>query len=619
MSPAPMLDELHAAAEQASDRSVAESFIRQAERTPDAAALMVADRIVTYRELHERSDRLAESLQSLGAKPDTLVGIAMQRSEELIVGLLAILKSGAAYVPLDPQYPLERLSWIVEDSGMPVLLTTSQTRERIAPACGASKMIIVDDPSLPDSDAWKLRASSTGSDLAYVIYTSGSTGKPKGVMVENRNVVNFFAAMDQAIGCEPGVWLAVTSISFDISVLEVLWTLTRGFKVVLHGDEGMDTIANEIVRCHVTHLQMTPSLAHMLTLDPRSLTALGSLKQILLGGEAVPASLVRTLRRVFQREIYDMYGPTETTIWSTCGRIDEIGSTISIGKPILQTQVFILDSQQNPVAPGDIGELFIAGEGVARGYWNRPDLTAERFLAIPSLCSSRLYRTGDLARYRPDGDIEFLGRADYQIKLRGHRIEPGEIEAVLEECTGIRRAVVVMREEREGDKRLVAYVAGQTQSAEGLDDLRRILAAKLPDFMVPSNLVFLPELPLTDNGKVDRKALLNLPPPCPHVTGSESAENQPSTQLEQIVADTWKDALGLSTVGLHENFFDLGAHSLTVAEVHAKLQERLRQEFDLIDLFQFSTVSTLAAHLAGAQAQNNPAGRAQRRRLAMQR
>ncbi|MGA7106464.1 MAG: non-ribosomal peptide synthetase [Terracidiphilus sp.] len=619
MSPAPMIDETSSSAQYAGDSTVAALLARQAARTPDAAAVIVCDRTVTYRELDERSDQLAQYLQRLGVKPDTLVGVAMGRSEELIISLFAVLKSGGAYVPLDPHYPLERLSWIIEDSCMPVLLTTAKTCERLAPVCSAAKLIAVDDLALSSPGTQRVRASSVGRDLAYVIYTSGSTGKPKGVMVENRNVVNFFAAMDRAIGCEPGVWLAVTSISFDISVLELLWTLTRGFRVVLHGDEGTDAIPDEILRHHVTHLQMTPSLALILMLDPRSLAALGSLKQILLGGEAVPASLVRTLRRVFHGEIYDMYGPTETTIWSTCGRIDEIGSTISIGKPVLHTQILILGPDQKPVTPGETGELFIAGDGVARGYWNRPELTAARFLAIPPLCDSRLYRTGDLARYRPNGDIEFLGRADYQIKLRGHRIEPGEIEAALEECSGIRRAVVVVREDREGDKRLVAYLAGETQSAEGLADLRRALEAKLPEFMIPSHLVFLPELPLTDNGKIDRNALLKLPPPIPHATRSGPVEDQPATQLEQIIADAWKDALGLSTVGLHENFFDLGAHSLTIAEVHAKLQESLRQEFDLIDLFQFSTVSALAAHLAGAQARDNPAERAHRRRLAIQR
>jgi amino acid adenylation domain-containing protein len=615
MLPAPTLEGIGIHAQHASAGTIAALFSEQAARTPDATAVIVRDRGMTYRELDQRSDSLAEYLQSLGVKPDTLVGIAVERTEALMISLLAVLKAGGAYVPLDPHYPLERISWIIQDSQMPVLLTTVETGKRIAPFCASSKRVDVDDPSLPIPDARRLRASAVAHDLAYVIYTSGSTGKPKGVMVENRNVLNFFSAMDQAIGCDPGIWLAVTSVSFDISVLELLWTLTRGFTVVLHGEERSDIIADEILRCHVTHLQMTPSLALMLTMDPRSFAALGALKQILLGGETVPAALVRKLRRVFQGAIFDMYGPTETTIWSTCGRIDEIGSTIFIGKPILHTEVFVLDPEQKPVAPGEAGELYIGGDGVARGYWNRPDLTAERFLSIPSVSGSRLYRTGDLARFRHNGDIEFLGRADYQIKLRGHRIEPGEIEAALEESAGIHRAVVVMREDREGDKRLVAYLAGDAQSGGG-PDLRTLLAAKLPDFMVPSNFVFLPDLPLTDNGKIDRKALLKLPAPNANPEGPKPVEEQPSTQLEQTIANAWKDALGLSAVGLHENFFDLGAHSLTIAEVHARLQDLLGQPIDLIDLFQFSTVSALAAHLAGVQTADHRTERVHRRRLA---
>jgi acyl-coenzyme A synthetase/AMP-(fatty) acid ligase/acyl carrier protein len=449
------------------------------------------------------------------------------------------------------------------------------------------------------------------------MYTSGSTGRPKGVMLEHRNVVNFFTGMDLAIGSEPGVWLAVTSISFDISVLELLWTLTRGFTVVLHGDEGTGTIADEITRNGVTHLQMTPSLARILTLDQRAFAALKHLKQMLLGGEAVPASLIHHLRQVFKGEIHNMYGPTETTIWSTTGLIEELGSFVSIGKPIANTQIYMVDAELKPVPVGEIGELLIGGDGVARGYWNRPDLTADRFVMIPALSSQRIYRTGDLARFLPDGNIEFLGRADYQVKLRGHRIEPGEIESLLEKCSGVRQAVVVMREDREGDQRLVAYLVAEAAGSEAASVLKSALDAKLPDYMVPSAFVFLPELPLTDNGKIDRKALLKLPPPS-YAAAKTEPGNEPASELERVIASAWQEALGITSVGMDENFFDLGAHSLTVAEVQAKLQEALRREIPLVDLFQFSTVSALARHLAGAQAQSQLSDRAQRRRMARQ-
>ena len=381
------------------DSTIAELFMQQVAKTPDAVALVAQDRQLTYRQLDAHSNRLARQLQGIGVKPDTLVGVAMGRSETLVVSLLAILKAGGAYVPLDPTHPQDRLSLIIEDSGVSILLTTSNWQPRLSwhlsqlTVLNIDESLDVQNPAINASDP--VATGVVSSNLAYVIYTSGSTGKPKGVMLENRNVVNFFTAMDLAIGCDPGVWLAVTSVSFDISVLELLWTLTRGFKVVVHGDEGTATIADEIARNGVTHLQMTPSLARMLTLDARAFAALGSLKQILLGGEAVPASLIQHLRQVFNGEIHNMYGPTETTIWSTTHLVHEPGSTVSIGRPIANTQIFMLDAELKPVPVGDIGELFIGGDGVARGYWNRPDLTAERFLTLPALSHQRIYRTGD--------------------------------------------------------------------------------------------------------------------------------------------------------------------------------------------------------------------------------
>lgn len=614
----PLLEWNRTEADYPRDSSIAELFSQQASRTPDAIAVAAGDCQLSYRELEEESNRLARHLQSLGVKPDTLVGIAMQRSETLIVSLLAVLKAGGAYVPLDPGYPRERLSWIIEDSGMPVLLTTAATRERLP--LGGGNFIVLDagDPEIARHNPQSVRSNAVSANLAYVIYTSGSTGKPKGVMVENRNVVNFFTGMDRAIGCEPGVWLAVTSVSFDISVLELLWTLTRGFKVVVHGDEGAGAIAEEIARHRVTHLQMTPSLARMLTFDTHAFAALGSLRQLLLGGEAVPVSLIHLLRQVFKGEIYNMYGPTETTVWSTSCRLGEVGHTVSIGRPIANTRIHLLDAELNPVAAGEAGELFIGGDGVARGYWNRPDLTAGRFLALPSLSEQRIYRTGDLARYLPDGNIEFLGRADYQVKLRGHRIEPGEIEATLEQCSGVQQAVVVVREDREGDKRLVAYLVAKAAGTVAVSDLRIALESKLPDYMVPSNFVFLPALPLTDNGKIDRNALLKLPAPSPAAGAAAQAGSGAANEIERIVASAWQEALGVPSVGMNDNFFDLGAHSLTVAEVQARLQEKLQREIALVDLFQFSTVSTLAEHLAGTQARSQVTDRAQRRRLARQ-
>jgi amino acid adenylation domain-containing protein len=617
MLPVQMLDWNQTEVDYPRHSTIAELFAEQAARTPDHVALVYKDRQLTYRELDERSNRLARHLQILGVRPDKLVGVAMGRSETLVVSMLAILKAGGAYVPLDPNFPKERLSLVIEDSGMQIVLTTAASQARLPLDMSRLTVLDAEDPEIAQSSAHAVLPAASSHDLAYVMYTSGSTGRPKGVMLEHRNVVNFFTGMDLAIGSEPGVWLAVTSISFDISVLELLWTLTRGFTVVLHGDEGTGTIADEITRNGVTHLQMTPSLARILTLDQRAFAALKHLKQMLLGGEAVPASLIHHLRQVFKGEIHNMYGPTETTIWSTTGLIEELGSFVSIGKPIANTQIYMVDAELKPVPVGEIGELLIGGDGVARGYWNRPDLTADRFVMIPALSSQRIYRTGDLARFLPDGNIEFLGRADYQVKLRGHRIEPGEIESLLEKCSGVRQAVVVMREDREGDQRLVAYLVAEAAGSEAASVLKSALDAKLPDYMVPSAFVFLPELPLTDNGKIDRKALLKLPPPS-YAAAKTEPGNEPASELERVIASAWQEALGITSVGMDENFFDLGAHSLTVAEVQAKLQEALRREIPLVDLFQFSTVSALARHLAGAQAQSQLSDRAQRRRMARQ-
>ena len=627
MLPAQLLEWNRTEADYPRSSTIAELFAAQAARTPDAVAVIAQGRTLTYRELDESANRLARRLQNLGVKPDTLVGVAMGRSETLVVSLLGILKAGGAYVPLDPTYPPDRLSLVIEDSQMPVLLTTAASRAHLPPAAAGLTILDAEDTDLERESAKAVVSQATPTNFAYVIYTSGSTGKPKGVMVENRNVVNFFTGMDRAIGCAPGVWLAITSVSFDISVLELLWTLTRGCTVVVHGDEGSANIADEITRYRVTHLQMTPSLARMLTLDPRAYSALGSLKQMLLGGEAVPAALIHHLRQVFKGEIHNMYGPTETTIWSTTCRVEDRDTSVSIGRPIANTQIYILDPDFNPVPVGEIGELFISGDGLARGYWRRPELTAERFMTIPGLGPDRIYRTGDLARFLPDGNIHFLGRADYQIKLRGHRIEPGEIESVLEKFPGVRQAVVILREDREGDKRLVAYLvaetAGSAAALRAAGDLRAAAGAKLSDFMVPSAFVFLNELPLTGNGKIDRKALLTLPPPnLAFAAASHGAE--PSSETERVVARAWQLALGIPSVGLNDNFFDLGAHSLTVAEAHAKLEEVLGREIALLDLFQFTTVSALAAHLdaesGGAQAAASQLSeRAARRRLARQR
>ena len=410
---------------------MAQLFERQVARTPDAIAVVSAGRSLTYCELDRRSNQLARHLRALGVQTETLVGIAVERSLEMMVGLIAILKAGGAYVPIDPSYPMPRIELMIEDSQAPVILATERTKSRLPHTAKHIVSIDGDAETIAAHSTAPISSTASGNNLAYAIYTSGSTGKPKGVMIEHRNVVNFFTGMDQAIGSDPGVWLAVTSISFDISVLELFWTLTRGFQVIIHGDEGVQTIPDEIRKYGVTHMQSTPSLARMIAVNPDGLASLGRLKKLFLGGEALPPSLVRQLRQVFSGEMYNMYGPTETTIWSTTFRIGEESDVIPIGKPIVNTQVYVLDAELRPVAAGETGDLWIGGEGVVRGYWQRPELTAEKFRADPFRPGNRMYRTGDIARFLPDGNLEFLGTSGFPVEAarlphrnRGNRSRP---------------------------------------------------------------------------------------------------------------------------------------------------------------------------------------------------
>jgi amino acid adenylation domain-containing protein len=596
------------------ESTVAQLFEQQVARTPDAVAVISAARGLTYRELDQRSNRLARYLQQLGVRPESLVGIAIERSVEMMVGLLAILKAGGAYVPMDASYPVQRITLMIEDSEAQVILATESTRSRLGKSGRRIVSIDRDAEAIAATGSHPVSSAAGGQNLAYVMYTSGSTGRPKGVMIEHRNVVNFFTGMDRAIGADPGVWLAVTSISFDISVLELFWTLTRGFQVIIHDDEGTQTIPEEIRNYGVTHMQSTPSRARMIAVDPDGLASLGRLKKLLLGGEALPPSLIRRLHKAFHGEMYNMYGPTETTIWSTTFPITADSDVIPIGRPIANTQVYVLDSGLQPVAAGGPGDLYIGGDGVVRGYWRRPDLTAERFLSDPFRPGNRMYRTGDIVRFLPDGNLDFLGRSDFQVKVRGFRIEIGEIEAALENQAGVGQAVVVASEFKSQpqteDKRLVAYIVPKSETKVEVTELRAALAAILPEYMVPSHFVFLDALPLTPNGKIDRNAL---PKPSAVENESGTAPEPPRNNLERVIAEAWKDALGVDRVGLDENFFDLGAHSLMVAEVHIQLQQLIGRELSLVDLFQFPTVTALAKHLNGEAAAPRVSSRAERR------
>ncbi len=594
-----------------SDKCVHDLLEAQALLTPEKAAVICRDKSVTYRELWGRVRRLAIHLRELGVGPETIVAIMMDRSLDMMVALLGVLKAGGAYLPLDPAFPAERIAFMLKDSDARVALTQSGYRNRLAEP--SATIIALDEFDL-DHEGTDSRGMLTdiqsASSLAYLIYTSGSTGTPKGVMVEHRNVVSFFAGMDRVIGVEQGVWLAVTSISFDISVLELLWTLSRGFTVILQtGENGLAatgdySIAAQIARHGVTHFQCTPTLAGSLVRFPETVRAMRTLRKVLIGGEALPLSLANSLGKAIGAEIFNMYGPTETTVWSTTYKLVGTAASVPIGRPIANTRIYIVDEKGMLAPIGATGELYIGGAGVTRGYFRRPELTAERFVAnsFDPDRNGKLYRTGDLARYRADGEIEFIGRTDQQVKIRGFRIELGEIETVLGAHSSVQEVVVVAHRDRADNLQLVAYVVPKPGVSVSPHELKIHARKELPEYMIPAVVRFLNAMPLTPNGKTDRKAL---PSPSLDANLETGKGGYPSTELERIIAELWQDSLGLDAVGLQVNLFDLGANSLSVAEVAMSLRQRLKREIPLTDFFAYPTIAALATYLSSG---NGPSG-----------
>ena len=575
------------------DACIHQLFGAQVEKTPDAVAIVFENHQLTYRELNTRSNWLAHHLQKLGVQPEVLVGICMERSLEMVIGLLAILKSGGAYVPLDPTYPQERLALILADAQTPFLLTQQRLLERLPQH--QAQVICIDTVSEETSSQENPPSCVKSYNLAYVIYTSGSTGKPKGVQIPHGAVVNFLKSM----GREPGITpsdslLAVTSISFDIAALELYLPLVTGARIELVSREvAIDgkQLREQLKTSSATVMQATPATWQMLlAADWQGSSHL----KILCGGEMLSRDLARKLLDRGSA-LWNLYGPTEATIWSTAYKVEATQlskATIPIGRPIANTQIYLLDSHGRPVPIGVPGELHIGGAGLARGYLNRPALTAEKFVTRDS--GEKLYKTGDLARYLSDGAIEYIERLDYQVKVRGFRIELGEIETLLNQHPTVQQAVVITREDEPGDKRLVAYTVSQTSEAEITQELRRFLADRLPNYMVPSVFVQLEMLPLTPNGKIDRRAL-----PAPEGRPQlEEAYVMPKTEAERIIAAVWQDMLQLEKVGINDNFFSVGGHSLLLVSIQAKLNEILDKELSIIELFKYPTIKELAQYLA---------------------
>jgi amino acid adenylation domain-containing protein len=588
-----LLEEWNETAEPFPRRCVHELLAATAQERPDRVAVVSGDSQLTYAELELASTRLARHLQGLGVDAGELVAICVDRSPSMLVGLLGILKAGAAYVPVDPTYPDERKAFMLEDAGVRVVVTEEALLGEL-PVSDAQLVCLDRDRQLIDEESDEpLAFDSDAEQLAYVIYTSGSTGKPKGVEIPHRALANFLTTMADRPGLGPDeVLLAVTTLSFDIAGLELYLPLLVGGTIVLasHEQAGDPRSLMDLLESHgVTTMQATPTTWRMLI--DAGWPGRDGLKA-LCGGEGLPALLAEHLleRGV---ELWNMYGPTETTIWSTTQRLLP-GEPLTIGRPIGNTTLFILDPELQPTPVGVPGELHIGGEGLARGYRGRPDLTAERFIPHPfdATPAARIYKTGDLATYRPDGTVEFLGRLDNQVKVRGFRIELGEIETALAHHPAVRSAVVAVREESHGQQELAGYVVTD-DGAPSSSELRRFIADTLPDYMVPPTVTRLDAFPLTPNGKIDRKAL-----PMPSRQREESAELvAPRTELERRLVEIWERVLDIRPIGIDDDFFELGVSSIVAAQLFAKIEHELGHNLPLGAVFRAPTIESLAALL----------------------
>jgi amino acid adenylation domain-containing protein len=565
---------------------------QQVDRTPDAEAVLAADARLTYRELDKRANRLARHLRACGAGPGDIVGICLTRTSELIVALLAVLKTGAAYVPLDPTYPVDRIGFMLQDARAKVHVTRAELDRLLAGADVARVVLDHDGQTIAREDDSRLDIDVRADDLAYVLYTSGSTGKPKGVAVEHRNAAAFItwaqSVFDQL---QIAGVLAATSICFDLSIFEIFFPLASGGRVIVA--ENAIALAQLPARNEVTLLNTVPSAGAELV---RVGGIPASVETINLAGEPLSTSLVDALYATGTvRRVYDLYGPTEDTTYSTY-TFRRPGEPATIGRPIANGRVYILDRFMNPVPVGVPGEIYLGGNGVARGYLNRPELTAERFIVDPFLPNSagRLYRTGDLARYRSDGNIEYLGRIDNQVKVRGFRIELGEIEAALAACPGVADAAVIAREDTPGDKRLVAYVVADGERDGFVESLASALSRQLPTYMVPGHFVVLPALPRNANGKLDRRAL-PLPDSAPLPIAHGMA--LPRSQTEEAIAAIWRQVLRRTAVDCAEDFFRIGGHSLLATQVASRIRDVFQVELPVTLLFQHRTVQSLAHHI----------------------
>jgi len=582
------------------DVCVNELFEQQVARTPDAVAVVFREQHLSYRELNQRANQVANYLRRRGIGPETLVGVCLERSPEMVIGLLGVWKAGGAYVPLDPSYPQDRLSFMVSDADVRVLLTQEKCRH-LFPS-GGDKAVRLDSdwPVIAKENTGNLTPASVPSNLAYVMYTSGSTGKPKGAMILHRGLVNYLTWAIQAYGVEAGGSVPVhSSISFDLTVTSLYPALLAGGQVeLLPEDVGAQNLLNALRQAKNRSLvKITPAHLELLSQQLSPEEAAGMTKTFVIGGENSLADSLRLWRDYAPAtRLINEYGPTETVVGCCVYEVqaeDPRTGSVPIGRPIANTQLYVLDEHLQPVPPGVTGELYIGGAGVARGYLNRPELTQERFLPDPfsSLTEARLYKTGDLARYREDGMLEYLGRVDDQVKIRGYRIELGEIEATLASHPGVQSCAVLAREDEPGNKQLVGYVVLRQNESPSAEALREFVGQKLPEYMAPARFVFLQSLPLTPNGKVDRKAL---PAPSAEDVSATRKFVAPRTETEKKLAAIWSELLKVERVGIHDDFFELGGHSLMAIKAGSQIRDAFDVDLPMEALFDNATIASLA-------------------------
>jgi amino acid adenylation domain-containing protein len=592
------------------DCCVHQLFEQQAALTPGATALIYEDAQVSYEELNRRANQLGRYLSKLGVGPESRVGVCVERGVEMVVAWAAILKAGGAYVPLDPAYPKERIAYMLEDAEVRVLITQGRLAVSLPDYEGETVVIDEQWDDIARESPKDFDNRAVADNLAYIIYTSGSTGKPKGVSVSHRAIVRLVRETDYVqLGQEDRVAQASNS-SFDAVTFETWGALLNGAALVGVSKEVAlsPRSLSEAIRQHgITTMFLTTALFNQIVRDePHSFRGM---RQLLFGGEMVDANRVRELLSAGSgpERLLHVYGPTESTTFTTWMLVEEVAAgaaTVPIGRPLANTQIYILDGHLEPVAVGIYGDLYIAGDGLARCYANRPALTAEKFVPHPhsNQAGQRLYKTGDIVRYLPDGNVEFLGRRDNQVKVRGFRIELGEIEAVLSEHHAVRECAVVARQSADGGKRIAAYVVARGEEIPSVNELRRYAKEKLPEYMLPSTFVMLAELPLTPNGKVDREAL---PEPEQSRSQPDSGYIAPRTTVEEVTAGIWSELLGTDLIGIEDNFFELGGHSLLATQFASRARAAFGIELPLRAIFENPTLEGIAAVIEAQDIQSD--------------